>query len=265
MKYIDIHCHLNHDDYDLDRDEVIARARENDVGMIVVGNDLKTSEKAIKIAEENENIWATVGLHPTEVINEKFDIDQYLKLAQNPKVVGIGECGYDYFKNKYWNGYESKNLQTELFEKHIHIANEVKKPLMLHLRNGQNKEENAYIDAIDMIKKHALVHGDVHFFSGSMEEEREFIELGYRLSFTGVITFTHDYDEIVKHTPMNMILSETDAPLVSPIPHRGERNEPSYVIEVVEAISRIKEGAVDNSVDNVSRQIVENARVLFKI
>jgi TatD DNase family protein len=261
MKYIDIHCHINHDDFDLDRKEVIARARENEVGMIVVGNDLETSKKAIDIARENENIWATVGLHPTELKNEDFDIDTYKKLAEHPKVVAIGECGLEYFKD----GYLTKDAQIKLFEKHINIANEVNKPLMLHIRSGVKPEENAYTDTIEILKKHAKVHGDVHFFSGSVDEAKEFINLGFRLSFTGVITFARNYDEVIKHIPLNMIMSETDAPFVSPIPHRGERNEPVYVIEVVNAISMIKGGAVDNSVDNVSRQIVENARVLFKI
>jgi len=149
MKYIDIHCHLEHEDYDLDREEVIARAREKEVGMIVVGTNLKTSEKAIKIAEENPDVWAIIGLHPTEIPCEQLDFDTYMKLAQHSKVVGIGECGFDYFRE----GYEYKDSQREVFEKQIAIANEVKKPLMLHMRSGLKPGENAYRDTLEVIKK----------------------------------------------------------------------------------------------------------------
>ncbi len=257
MKYIDIHCHLNLEQFDLDYNDAIIRAREKEVGMIVVGTNYQTSLKAIKIAEENPDIWATIGLHPVEIPCEQFDYDLYKKLAQNPKVVGIGECGFDYFRN----GFESKNLQQEVFEKQISIANEVKKPLMLHLRNGMNAGENAYKDSIEVLKKHSKVHGDAHFFVGNWDEGREFLDLGFRLSFTGVITFARNYDEVIKNAPMNMILSETDSPYVAPIPYRGERNEPVYVIEVVNAISRIR----GQTIDNTANHLIDNAKNLFSI
>ncbi len=257
MKYIDIHCHLNLEQFDLDYNDAILRSREKGVGMIVVGTNYQTSLKAIKIAEENPDVWATIGLHPTEIPCEQFDYDLYKQLAQHPKVVGMGECGFDYFRN----GFESKNLQQEVFEKQISIANEVKKPLMLHLRNGMNAGENAYKDSIEVLKKHSKVHGDAHFFVGNWDEGREFLDLGFRLSFTGVITFARNYDEVIKNAPMNMILSETDSPYVAPIPYRGERNEPVYVIEVVNAISRIR----GQTIDNTANHLVDNAKNLFSI
>ena len=257
MKYIDIHCHLNHDDFNLDLQNAISRAKENEVGMIIVGDNLSSSEKAVKIAEENENIWAVVGLHPTEITKEEFDFDKYFRLAQNPKVVAIGECGLEYFKD----GFKSREAQLQVFEKHIHLANKVRKPLMLHIRSGMKSEENAYKDAIEMLKKHAEVHGDVHFFSGSSEEAHHFIELGFRLSFTGVITFARNYDEVIKNIPLNMIMSETDAPFVAPIPHRGERCEPSYVIEVVKKIAEIK----GETVEKTAKHLIDNAEKLFGI
>jgi TatD DNase family protein len=257
MKYIDIHCHLNLEQFDLDYKEAIARAQEKEVGMIVVGTNLKTSEKAVKIAEENENIWAIVGLHPTEIPCEQFDFDAYRKLAEHKKVVGIGECGFDYFRQ----GYEMRDKQREIFEEHIAIANEVKKPLMLHLRSGLKPEQNAYRDALEVVKKHAKVHGDVHFFAGSLEESKEFLDLGFRLSFTGVITFARNYDEIIKNTPLNMIMSETDAPFVAPIPYRGQRNEPAYVVEVANTIASIK----GESAEKTLAHLVDNTRKLFSI
>ena len=257
MKYIDIHCHLNFDAFDIDLADAIYRAKEKKIGMIVVGTNLKTSEKAIKISEENQDIWAIVGLHPVEIPCETFDFDIYKKIAQHPKVVGIGECGFDYYRQ----GYETRAAQQEIFEKHIAIANEVKKPLMLHLRSGIQAGQNAYKDAIEVIEKHSKVHGDVHCFAGNWEEARQFIDLGLRLSFTGVITFARDYDEVIKNAPLNMIMSETDAPFLTPIPYRGQRNEPSYVIEVAHKIADIR----GESTEKVLPQLIDNAKKLFSI
>lgn len=257
MKYIDIHCHLNFDDFDLDRQEAIERCREKGVAMIVVGTNLDESKKAVKLAEENPDIWAIIGLHPTDVQNEKFDYEAYKKLAEHPRTVAIGECGLDYYRAEH----ASKALQQEVFEKHIAIANEVKKPLMLHLRSGANPDQNAYKDALEVVKKHAKVPGDVHFYAGSLEEAHEFIKLGFRLSFTGVVTFARNYDEIIKSIPLNMIMSETDAPYVTPAPYRGQRNEPSYVTEVAHKIAEIR----GESLDIVLPHLVDNARKLFGI
>jgi TatD DNase family protein len=225
--------------------------------MIIVGTNMQTSEKAIKIAEENENVWAIVGLHPTEIPCENFDFDAYRKLAEHEKVVGIGECGFDYFRQ----GYEMRDSQREVFEKQIAIANEVKKPLMLHLRSGLKPGENAYKDALEVVKKHAKVHGDTHFFAGSWEEGRQFLDLGFRLSFTGVITFARNYDEIIKSTPLNMIMSETDAPFVAPLPFRGQRNEPAYVTEVAHKIAEIK----GETLEKTLAHLIDNAKKLFSI
>jgi TatD DNase family protein len=260
MKYIDIHCHLNLPEFDLDMSEVINCAKEKEVGMIVVGVDGASSEKAVKIAEAYENIWAVVGLHPADNTTEVFDYDFYKKLALHPKVVGIGETGLDYFHGRV----EDRPKQVEIFEKQIALANEVKKPLMLHIRNGL-EEGNAYADAIEILKKHKKVHdrmhGDVHFFAGSLQDAHEFIKLGFRLSFTGVITFARNYDEVIKNIPLNMIMAETDAPFVAPIPYRGQRNEPGYVIEVIHKIAEIR----GETVDKVGKTLLENAKEVFKL
>ncbi len=270
MKYIDIHCHINFDDFNLDRQEVIDRCKEKGVGIIIVGTNLQSSKRAVEIAEQNEGIWAIIGLHPVEipceVIDGEFAYHEYKKLAEHNKVVGIGECGFDYFKNKYneEKGID-KDLQKKVFEKQIQLANEVNKPLMLHLRSSLDKKENAYNDALEILKKHAKVHGDAHFFAGSLDEAKAFIDLGFRISFTGVITFVRDYDEIVKSAPLNMIMSETDAPYVTPLPYRKRghmmRNEPSHVIEIAHAIADIR----GEDREMVLNQIVNNAKELFKL
>ncbi len=260
MKYIDIHCHLNLPEFDLDYSEAISRAQEKEVGMIVVGVDRESSLKAVKLAEENKDIWAIIGLHPADNAKEVFDIEFYKKLAQNPKVVGIGETGFDYYHMLP----EDKARQQDIFEKQITIANELKKPLMLHLRNGK-KGENAYTDALEVLKKHKKINfelkGNVHFFAGNLSEAQEFIKLGFKLSFTGVITFARNYDEVIKNIPLNMIMTETDAPYVAPIPYRGKRNEPSYVIEVVNKIAEIR----GEEREKVRIQLVENAKEMFNI
>jgi len=123
---------------------------------------------------------------------------------------------------------------------------------MLHIRN-------AYADAHDILKAHAKVKGDVHFFAGNWDTAKKFLDIGFTLSFTGVLTFTHDYDEVVKNAPLDMLLSETDAPYVTPVPYRGKRNEPLYVQEVVRAISRIR----GEGMEEVSAQIMANSRRIF--
>ncbi len=254
MKYIDIHCHLNFPEYDSDRDGVISRAQEEEVGMIIVGTDLESSKKAIEIAERYENIWATVGMHPTETA-EAFEYEKFLELAKNKKVVGIGECGLDYFRADE----NSFKKQEEIFIEHIKLANEVKKPLMLHIRSS--KDKNAYKDAFEIVKAHAKVLGNLHFFAGSMEDAKLYLGLGFTFSFTGVITFARNYDEIIKFLPSESLMSETDAPYVSPDPFRGKRNEPIYVREVVKKIEEIR----GDSEENIGAQIIDNARKMFAI
>lgn len=269
-KYIDIHAHVNFSAFDANRDEVIKRALESGTWVVNVGTQIDTSRKAVGIAEKyDEGVYAIVGLHPIHTSasfhdtkelgdggkeftsrGEIFDKDVYREFLKNPKVVGIGECGLDYYRLEK----DSIEKQKQAFIEQIKLANEFKKPLMLHIRN-------AYADALEILKVHARVKGNVHFFAGSIEEARAFLDFGFTLSFTGVITFTHDYDEVIKNTPLDMIISETDAPYVAPVPHRGGRNEPSYVREVVRKIAEIK----NLSEGEVAKAILSNAKKVFNI
>jgi len=279
--YIDIHGHLNFAAYDMassglpvDREEAIKRAQEASVAMITVGTQIDTSRKAVELAETHENMWAAIGLHPIHTLKSHHDeqelgegnkeftsrgevvnIEAYRELAKHPKVVAIGECGLDYYRLDP----DSIAKQRVAFESMIDIANEADKPLMLHLRNGSDR--SAYNDAFEIIKSRAKVKGDLHFFAGSIEEAKPFLDLGFYFSFTGVVTFTRDYDAIIKFLPLDRIMSETDCPYVAPKPYRGKRNEPAYVIETVKAIARIR--GEDETV--VSRQLLENARHFFGI
>ncbi|MEK7583183.1 MAG: TatD family hydrolase [Patescibacteria group bacterium] len=270
MKFIDIHAHVQFAAYDADRDEVVARAREAGVGMINVGTQQDTSKTAVELAHAYPDIaWATVALHPVHTSKsyhdkkeigeggeeftsrgEVFDYDFYKKLGADPKVIGIGECGLDYYRLTD----ETKAKQQETFIKHIELANELKKPLMLHIRQ-------AYEDALDILQKHAKIRGDVHFFAGEWITAKKFLDLGFTLSFTGVITFTHDYNEVVKNTPLDMILAETDSPYITPEPLRGKRNEPANVKYVVQRIAELK----NLPLEEVEKAVVANAKRVFNI
>lgn len=248
MKYFDAHTHVNFVAYDEDREDVLTRAKEAGVGMNIVGTQFDTSKSAVELAEKHDDVYATIGLHPIHTAKsfhdtkelgeggkeftsrgEVFDVEAYKALGASKKVIAIGECGLDYYRVDE----STKDVQIKTFIEHIELANELKKPLMLHIRN-------AYDDALEVVRAHARVRGDVHFFAGDWSVAKRFLELGFTLSFTGVLTFTSDYDEVVRNAPLDMLLSETDAPYVTPAPYRGKRNEPSYVVEVVRAIARIK-------------------------
>lgn len=276
--YIDIHSHVNFKAFDEDRDVVIQRALENDTWVINVGTQIDTSKKAVEIAREyKEGVYSIIGLHPIHTgasfhdekelgvggaeftsRGEVFDKEKYLELLRDPKVVAVGECGLDYFRCTE----ESIEKQKIAFIGQIEIANEIGKPLMLHIRNNpENKELNAYSDALELLKQHAKVKGDVHFFAGSWEDAKGYLDFGFTLSFTGVITFASSYDEVIRNTPLDMIMSETDAPYVSPVPYRGKRNEPLYVSEIVKKIAEIK-GLPERE---VAEAIINNAKRVFKI
>ncbi|MDD4989163.1 MAG: TatD family hydrolase [Candidatus Pacebacteria bacterium] len=272
FQFVDIHTHVNFVAFDADREEVIQRASDAGVAMINVGTQVDTSRKAIEIAEKYENAYAIVGLHPVHTTKshhdekelgeggkeftsrgENFDMNVYREMLKHPKVVGIGECGLDF----YHLDDASIAKQREDFEKQIDFANEVRKPLMLHVRS--NKDRSAYKDALEILKARAKVKGDFHFFAGSWEEAKKILDFGYTISFTGVITFARDYDEIIKNAPLDMIMSETDAPYVSPAPFRGKRNEPAHVREVVKKIAEIR----GKDYEKVRVQLAENATRVF--
>lgn len=266
-KYIDVHAHVNFPDYDNDRDEVISRAQENGVAMINVGTSLETSIKIVELAEKyDEGIYAIVGMHPTEVgPDNRFedDIVEFEKLIQSPKVVGVGECGIDVFKLEQYRPELDKNavlrMQAEDFRKQIDLALKYDKPIMIHAR-----ESYGYIlEIIDeyLNSSNVRLRGNAHFFAGSIEEAQAFLDRGFTISFTGVITFAKQYEELVKFVPLDSILSETDCPFVTPVPFRGQRNEPFYVKEVVSYIAKVK--CLD--VEIVRKALLENAKKLFAL
>jgi len=252
INYIDIHSHLGFEDYEQDLDEVIKRMEESGVATIAVGATFESSREAVRVANINKNIWACVGIHPTE--KESFHESDFDELVENPKVVAIGECGLEFFKMT-GDVEAEKTRQKKEFIKQIEFAIKYNKPLMLHVRD-------AYEDAYEILKKYeGKVRGNMHFFAGSLLWAKKFIDLGFTISFTGVITFARQYDEVIKNIPLDKIHAETDSPFVSPVPYRGKRNEPAYVVEVVKKIAEI----CGEDLETVRLQLLDNARKVFRL
>ena len=249
-KYFDVHSHLNAPQFDADREEVIDRMRENDTHTIVVGTDTESSEQCVDLAGRHTEIYATIGIHPTDKL-ENFEAEKFEGLVKNPKVVAIGECGLDFFHAKKEDDFER---QKKLFIDQINFALKYKKPLMIHARN-------AYEELFEILSDFKGLSGNIHFFAGSWEQAEKFIGLGFTLSFTGVITFPPKADqpmadtiEVIKKMPLDKILAETDSPYVAPVPYRGKRNEPAYVSEVVKRIAEIR----GEDLEVVRETLVEN-------
>lgn len=249
-KYFDIHSHLNSSDYVEDLGGVITRLDETDTFTIVVGTDFESSQRAVELANIYERIYACIGVHPVDNPTRVFDKEKFLALASNPKVVAIGECGMDFFHSKKEDDYER---QKALFISQINFALELGKPIMIHARSAYEE----ILEILEPLKKEygERLKGNVHFFAGDVDTAKRFIDIGFTLSFTGVITFTKDYDDVLRFAPLEMIMSETDAPYVAPVPYRGKRNEPSYVSEVVHRIAKVK----DEDLEVVRAKLVENA------
>lgn len=281
----DVHTHTQFAAYADDKDAVIQRALDAGVWMVNVGTQQDTSSAAVETAHQYpEGVYATVGLHPVHTEKsyhdaqelgapifgadtsekdvahvwgftsrgEEFDFEYYKKLAQDPKVVAIGECGLDYYRL----GEETKGRQKDAFLKQIALAQDVRKPLMIHCRN-------AFADLIDTLVscRMSLVSrpGIVHFFAGTVDDAKRLLDLGFSFSFGGVITFARDYDEVVRYIQIERIVLETDAPYITPVPYRGRRNEPAYIMETAKKLAELK----TLSYETTAHQTAENAKTLF--
>jgi len=243
MKIIDVHAHINRAFYKEDFLNVLKRAKENQIGFINIGTNLADSKENVEIAQSFDHVWAIVGMHPTE--KEDFNYDTFRELAMQEKVVGIGECGLDYFREEN-KTLEDKERQRRVFGEQIKLAKEVNKPLMLHLRMSESYEEAiSLIESLDNLPPVVF-----HFYSGNMEQTKRIMALkNAYVSIGGVITFTHDYDKVIKEIPLKRILLETDSPFITPVPYRGQRNEPAFVVEVLKRLAVLKEMPIHETAD----------------
>lgn len=261
--YIDIHSHLNFPQFDADREEIIAKMREEGIATITVGTGLKTSQEAIELANTHAHLFATIGIHPTDA-EEEFDEAAFAALL-GPKVVAVGECGLDYYRKPQINADQTQiytDRQRSLFIQQIEFAQKHELPLMLHCRASKGTMD-AYEEALDILetynKQHTTnnkIRGNFHFFAGDIAIARRAIDAGFTLSFDGPVTFTNDYDDVIRFVPEDKILAETDAPFAAPVPHRGKRNEPLFVPYIAQRLAEIR-GA---SPEAFRLQLLQNAK-----
>ncbi|MFZ2523554.1 MAG: TatD family hydrolase [Minisyncoccia bacterium] len=243
FEYFDIHSHIYFPDFDKDREEEIKKIKKAKIGTITIGTNLESSKTAIEIAKEHEGFYACVGQHPSDLVSDSVFDEKLIKLCDHRHVVAIGECGLDYFRIKSDDS-ELKTIQKTIFEYQIDLALTKDLPLMLHIRSTKDSLD-AYEDALEILEHHSRIAGDklkgnAHFFAGDIQILKRFLSIGFTASFTGVVTFTRDYDEYIKYIPLDMIMAETDSPFVAPVPHRGKRNSPLYIPEVVKKLAEIR-------------------------
>ncbi|MGH7257114.1 MAG: TatD family hydrolase [Nitrospiraceae bacterium] len=253
---IDTHTHLDDARYEPDREVVIARALETGIdSMITIGCDLSTSHAAVALANRYPFVYATVGVHPHEVKHiEDGWYNEFRRLAENKKVVAFGEIGLDYHYN-----HSSPKEQRDRFREQIQLARELSLPLVIHTREAQE-------DTIQILKdeRSTEVGGVFHCFSGDAWLAKDALDLGFYLSFSGILTFQNAgmLRDIAKTVPLDRILIETDCPYLTPVPHRGKRNEPAFVRHVAETLATI---ASVSDLAEIYRLTTENARRLFRI
>ncbi|MCD6419794.1 MAG: TatD family hydrolase [Synergistetes bacterium] len=252
MKLIDSHCHLNDPAFDKDIEEVIKRSRDNGVEYcVVIGYDVKSSKKAIEMAEKYNCVYATVGIHPEESKNAgDRELAEIEKLTEHPKVVGIGETGLDYY-----HIFSPIEKQKEIFIKQLKLARKLNLPVVIHSREAEP-------DTFDIVKEYAKdIKGVMHCFSGTLKMAKLYTELKFYISISGAVTFrkAKTLKEVVKGIKIKDILIETDAPYLTPHPYRGKRNEPSYLPYIADAVAKIKELPLEE----VALHTSHNTRNLF--
>lgn len=272
----DTHAHLNLEAYDNDWREVAKRAQDVGIGIINVGIDLKSSKRAIEIAEEfPSGVYAAVGMHPSEVLVEQFDGAEYEKLADHPRVVAFGEVGLDYYRlpdsirpeeagpiaagRQIKTPDEIKDLQKKVFKNFLELSEKTRLPLVIHCRDAHEDMINI-LENFNRESKGFDARGVMHCFSGNWDEAKRYFNLGFLISFTGVITFSKFEGDVLAKAPLDQIMAETDCPFLTPEPYRGKRNEPAYVEFVAREIARVK----NTPYDEVVKITTENAKRLFK-
>lgn len=256
--FIDSHAHLDMDEFKDDLDAVIKRAQEAKIeNIITIGASYRLEEnhRAVEIAEEYPFVYASVGIHPHEakIFDDKV-MSEIEKLSEHKKVVAVGEIGLDFFHNL-----SPRKKQIETFKSFIRLAGKVRLPVIIHSREANDETMRILKE-----EKAGDAGGVIHCFSGDIKMAREALDLGFYLSFTGVVTFPKAfpyYAEIIKEIPLEAVLIETDAPYLAPIPFRGKRNEPAYVVKVAEKIAEIK----DMTVEDIARITTLNAKTLFSL
>ncbi len=254
---IDSHAHIQGKEYAGERDAVVARARDAGVEKIIAvggAGDMSSNTEAIALANSFPNVYATVGMHPHDAKHVGDDELRALReLTAHPRVVAVGETGLDYYYN-----HSPRDVQRRVFTQFIRMARDTDLPIVVH-------ERDAAHDAAELLRSEGegKLHGVIHCFTGNYEAARAYLDMGFYLSFTGIITFKNaePLRDVVRKIPLERMFIETDSPYLTPVPHRGKRNEPAYVRFVAATIAKIKE--ID--FEEVARVTTQNVHSLFHI
>lgn len=235
FKIIDSHAHYDDESFDEDREEVFKQITENGViGILNCASSYNSLKATDELSRKYDYIYGALGIHPENAYEMKEDTLEEIRkyINENPKIVAIGEIGLDY----YWDENPPKDVQKDVFRKHMNLAKELGLPVVIH-------DREAHQDTLEIIKEFPEVKGVVHCFSGSVEFAKECLKLGYYIGFTGVVTFKNAKKvlEVAKEIPLDRILVETDCPFMSPEPNRGKRNKSDYIEHIINKIAEIKE------------------------
>ena len=253
---IDTHCHLDFDIFEEDFDSIIKRATARDIiKLITISTQISKFKKIQNIIEKYDHIYGTIGTHPMNAhIETEYTENDLMQLAKHKKIVAIGECGLDYYRDE-----DTKEIQKKVFRTHLDASSSTKLPVIIHNRSSDLDMEKILVD---QMKKKSF-NGVLHCFSSSKRLAEVGLELGLYLSFSGIITFknANDIRDIVKIVPNNRILVETDSPYLSPVPNRGKRNEPRNVWYTANELANIR----NIDFKEVSKITTENALRLFNI
>ncbi len=262
MYLIDTHCHLDHIPKEHQQD-AIKEALENNVKkLITVCCNLDQIKSGLEFANNNDFIWTTAGIHPTDLDGDiEKNLSQLYEYAKNePKIIAIGEAGLDYYHDRF-----PHDLQEKYFRKQIKISQKLNLPIIIHIRGGKNPGENekAFTDALKIIEEEKCINGVIHCFSGDSADVKRILDLGLMISITGIATYKRNEElrDAIKTIPMNKLMLETDAPYIGTITRRQFPSGPSYVAEIAEIIADVKEV----SVEELIRITTENAKKFFGI
>jgi TatD DNase family protein len=262
--FIDSHCHLDGPRFDSDREQVIARAREAGIVNILAvgtGDGPGTLDCAIKIANEHDSVYATVGIHPHEAkLATDGDFAQLSQLARKPKVIAWGEIGLDYYYD-----HSPRDTQKKVFIRQMELARAAKLPIVIHCRPSENNHD-AWEDCLALIEQHwkpSGVGGVLHCFTSTWPHAKRALDMGFMISFAGNVTFprAHQIRDSALLAPLDRIFIETDSPFLAPVPFRGKRNEPAYVKEVARQIGELR----GLSTDEIGAQTTQNFRRFFHL
>ena len=260
--YIDSHAHVEGNKFDPDRPEMLNRAREAGLERILAigsGTGPGTYDCALKIAEQHDWIFASTGLHPHEAsVATESDYAEMAQLAQHPKLIAWGEIGLDYFYD-----HSPRDIQMAVFRRQMELAQTAKLPIIIHCRPSNNSE-NAWDDTLQMLHDHwasSGLPGILHCFTGDWKHAQAALDIGFYISFAGNVSFpkAENIRDAAKQVPLDRMLIETDSPYLAPVPHRGKRNEPGFVVNTAETIAQLR----GSSKEGIGRKTAENFYQLF--